>query len=147
MYRGHVTLGLVSDWNEAYTARYDEWAAAMTEDVAFYVSLAREADGPVVELAVGTGRVAVPVTEAIGRRVTGIDASPGMLTQCRARAAAAGVALDLIEADMRTVFKRVAASLQPGGRFAWNALAFDHTILATGVVNSMWWATKNEWLA
>src|SRR5688500_20307230 len=33
---------------------YDEWAAVMTEDVAFYVELAREADGPIVELGVGT---------------------------------------------------------------------------------------------
>ena len=38
----------------------------MTEDVAFYVSLAREADGPIVELAVGNGRVAVPVAQATG---------------------------------------------------------------------------------
>ena len=46
---------------------YEEWSAPMTEDVPFYVELAREADGPVVELAVGSGRVAVPVAQAIGR--------------------------------------------------------------------------------
>ena len=33
----------------------------MTDDVAFYVELAREADGPLVELAVGNGRVAIPL--------------------------------------------------------------------------------------
>ena len=33
----------------------------MTADVPFYVDLARVADGPIVELAVGTGRVAIPV--------------------------------------------------------------------------------------
>ena len=33
-------------WDEAFARRYDEWAADMTEDVAFYVELAREADGP-----------------------------------------------------------------------------------------------------
>ena len=37
---------------------YDLWSEHMVEDVPFYVELAREADGPVVELAVGTGRVA-----------------------------------------------------------------------------------------
>jgi len=36
---------------DAFAPIYDEWAAHMTEDVPFYVSLAREADGPVVELA------------------------------------------------------------------------------------------------
>ena len=30
--------------------------------------------------------------------------------------------------DRRQVFERVAASLRPGGRFAWNAFAFDHHI-------------------
>ena len=64
---------------DAFAAIYDEWSAPMTEDVAFYESLAREVDGPVVELAVGSGRVAVPVAEAIGRAVIGIDASAEML--------------------------------------------------------------------
>ena len=40
---------------------YDAWAADMTADVAHYVSLAREADGPIVELMVGSGRVAIEV--------------------------------------------------------------------------------------
>src|SRR5438876_6458073 len=29
-------------------------------------------------------------------------------------------------ADRRRTFERVAAALRPGGRFAWNAFAFDH---------------------
>ena len=33
-------------------------------------------------------------------------------------------------ADQRRVFERVAASLRPGGRFAWNAFVFDHAIAA-----------------
>ena len=65
---------------------YDDWSAHMTEDVAFYVELARETDGPLVELAVGNGRVAIPVARETGRRVLGIDASPAMLEQARERA-------------------------------------------------------------
>src|SRR5919204_50782 len=64
---------------DAFAPIYDDWASHMTEDVAFYVDLAREADGPVVELAVGNGRVAIPVAQAIGRRVVGVDRSPAML--------------------------------------------------------------------
>jgi hypothetical protein len=33
-------------------------------------------------------------------------------------------------AGRRRAFERVAASLRPGGRFAWNAFAFDHRIAA-----------------
>lgn len=186
-------------WDERFAERYDEWAAAMTEDVPFYVSLAREADGPVVELAVGTGRVAKPVAEAIGRPVVGIDFSPAMLEQARALGADLDLRLgDMREleldepaaliycparallhlptwADRRRVFERVAWALRPGGRFAWNAFAFDHSIavrldgvpqtepvphtvsyavgdnrvdlvLESGATSSLWWATRNEWL-
>jgi ubiquinone/menaquinone biosynthesis C-methylase UbiE len=88
-------------WDEAFANRYDEWAAHMTADVAFYVDLARRADGPLVELAVGNGRVAIPVALATGRPVIGVDTSPAMLEQARAGAADAGVELDLRAADMR----------------------------------------------
>jgi SAM-dependent methyltransferase len=135
--------------------------------------------------------------------VIGIDTSPAMLAQARERAASARVELELHLADMRElrldepaalvycpfrallhlpawadrrrVFERVAASLRPGGRFAWNAFAFDHRIatrldgahqdepvphtvryavgtnrididLEDGARSSLWWATRNEWL-
>lgn len=143
-------------WDEAFSDRYEEWSADMTADVAFYVGLACEADAPLVELAVGNGRVAIPVAQATGQRVVGIDTSPSMLIQARERAAAAGVELDLREADMRDLlldepaaliycpfrallhlptcadrrrtFERVAAALRPDGRLAWNAFVFDHRI-------------------
>jgi SAM-dependent methyltransferase len=138
---------------------YDEWAAHMTEDVPFYVELARAADGPIVELAVGNGRVAIPVAREIGRKVIGIDRSPAMLAQARARAEEAGVELELREQDMRDfeleepaaliycpfrallhlptwrdrrrAFERVAANLRPGGRFVWNVFVFDIEIAAS----------------
>ncbi len=143
-------------WDERFAARYDEWSALMTEDVPFYVALAREAESPLVELAVGNGRVAIPVARETGRPVVGIDSSPSMLEQARERALAAGVELDLREGDMRDLeldepagliycpfrallhlsswadrrrtFERVAASLRSGGRFAWNAFDFDHHV-------------------
>ena len=62
---------------------YDAWAAHMTEDVAHYVSLAREADGPIVELMVGSGRVAIEVVRETGKSVLGIDSSPAMLEVAR----------------------------------------------------------------
>jgi SAM-dependent methyltransferase len=145
-------------WPEQFASRYDEWSAAMTEDVPFYVGLAVDTAGPLVELAVGSGRVAIPVALATGRTVIGVDSSPAMLAQARAAAREAGVTLDLREGDMRDlalaepaglvycpyralfhlptwadrrrVFEGVARSLRPGGRFAWNVFAFDHRIAA-----------------
>jgi SAM-dependent methyltransferase len=186
---------------DAWAPVYDAWAADMTEDVAHYVSLAREADGPIVELMVGTGRVAIEVVRETGKRVLGIDSSPAMLEIADERAA--GLQLELRLGDVRDleleepaaliyvpfrsllhlhgwqqkrrVFERVAASLRPGGRFAFNAFAFSHTVAArldgttqdnNGVVHTLryvpadnrielerddgatirlWWATKSEW--
>jgi SAM-dependent methyltransferase len=190
-------------WDEAFSHRYDEWSAHISADIPFNCRLALEADGNLVELAVGNCRVAIPVARATGRKVVGIDTSPAMLEQARARAEEAGVDLDLRLGDMRDLelgspaaliycparallhlptwadrrrtFERVAACLQPGGRFAWNAFAFDHhvavqidgqpqsdpvphtprydvgdnridLVLDDGATSSLWWATKNEWL-
>src|SRR5213592_2635939 len=144
----------MSSWYDAWADRYAKWSTGVTADVPFYVELARETNGLLVELAVGNGRVAIPVAQATGRRVVGIDSSPAMLEQARVRAAEAGVELELREGDMRDLaldqpaaliycpfrallhlpswadrrrtFECVAASLRPGGRLAWNAFAFDH---------------------
>jgi SAM-dependent methyltransferase len=81
---------------------YDAWSRRVTEDLAFYVGEAVAAGGPIVELGVGTGRIAVPTAEA-GVPVIGVDSSARMLEICRRRAAAAGVAalLDLRLGDFR----------------------------------------------
>jgi SAM-dependent methyltransferase len=86
---------------DAIARIYDPWSVSVTEDVSFYVDEAKRAGGPVVELAVGTGRIAVP-TAAEGIRVIGIDSSPGMLEVCRERGELAGVAelLDLRLGDL-----------------------------------------------
>lgn len=153
---------------DAFAPIYDDWSAHMSADVPFYVELARETEGPLVELAVGSGRVAIPVARETGRAVLGIDSSPAMLAQARERAAKAGVELVLREGDMRDleldepaglvycparslghlptwadrrrVFERVHAALQPGGRFAWNFFVFDPRIAAR---NDGEWAEQN----
>jgi SAM-dependent methyltransferase len=81
---------------------YDPWSRSVTEDVGFYVDQALASGGPVVELAVGTGRIAVPIARA-GVPVIGIDSSPEMLAIAREAGVAAGVAdrLDLRVGDLR----------------------------------------------
>jgi SAM-dependent methyltransferase len=87
---------------DAIAGIYDAWSRSVTEDVSFYVEEARRSGGPVVELGVGTGRIAVPVAQA-GIDVVGIDSSTGMLAVARAAAEQAGVSerLDLRVGDLR----------------------------------------------
>jgi SAM-dependent methyltransferase len=87
---------------DAIAGLYDEWSTSVVEDVGFYVEEALKGAGPVVELGIGTGRIAIP-TAAAGVPLIGVDSSPGMLAVARARAEEAGVAalLDLREGDFR----------------------------------------------
>ncbi|MDQ4129213.1 MAG: class I SAM-dependent methyltransferase [Actinomycetota bacterium] len=67
--------------------------------VAFYAALARETGGPVLEIACGTGRVAIPIARQ-GFAMTGLDVVSGMLE--RARNKSAELPIRWIEGDART---------------------------------------------
>ena len=101
---------------DSIASLYDPWSRSVTEDVDFYVERALASGGPVVELGVGTGRIAIPVARA-GIDVIGVDSSPGMLAVARAAAEEAGVAdrLDLRVGDLREppVSERVPLVLCP----------------------------------
>lgn len=91
---------------------YDQWSEHMTDDVAFYVEESLRVSGPVVELGVGSGRVAIPVAQA-GRAVIGVDASHAMITEGARRAARAGVAdlITWVHGDMRSFVAHPRVSL------------------------------------
>ena len=74
---------------------------SMGGDVEFYRELLGGVNGPVLEPAVGTGRVLVPLLEA-GLRVDGYDLSPDMVTMCRAHCTTRKLAADVEVADMTT---------------------------------------------
>ena len=146
---------MVSDY-DPFAEHYDVWSEGVGDDVPWYVSLARDATEPVLELAVGTGRVAIPIAQETGMRVIGIDSSPAMLAIAGQRAR--GLPVELRQGDMREltfesqfdlvicparsllhlanwrdrrrVFEGVAAALKPGGRFAWNAFVFSPLVAA-----------------
>jgi len=131
---------------------YDPWSRSVVEDVDFYVEEALVSGGPVVELAVGTGRIAVPIAKA-GVRVIGVDESPAMIEGARAYAERENVSplVDLRLGDLRDppVDERVplatvpfrsllhmpdehqklraltaaASVLEPGGRFVFDVFA------------------------
>ncbi len=135
---------------DAISRVYDPWSRSVVEDVPFYVEEARRFGGPVLELGVGTGRIAVPVAAA-GIEVVGVDLSEGMLDVARERAELAGVAVDLrrgdlrdppveetyplvlcpfrsllhmeTERDRRKALRAVARCLAPSGRFVFDVFA------------------------
>jgi SAM-dependent methyltransferase len=81
---------------------YDPWSRSVIEDIGFYVDEALASGGPVVELAAGTGRIAVPIAQA-GIQVIGVDQSEQMLAVARALARERGVEhlVDLRIGDLR----------------------------------------------
>ncbi|MFD6532125.1 class I SAM-dependent DNA methyltransferase [Streptomyces sp. NPDC060184] len=82
---------------ERFADRYDDWFAASTTDstVAFLAALAKEGPpGPLLDMGSGTGRVALPLA-ALGLTVEGIDASPGMTAQLRAKPGGSAVRVTL----------------------------------------------------
>ncbi len=80
---------------------YDARAEGVPGDVDFFLGLARrahEAEQPVLELACGTGRIAIPIARQ-GIQIVGLDQSPAMLA--RAREKSAGLdAVRWVEGDM-----------------------------------------------
>ena len=149
---------------DAIAELYDPCSASVEEDVSFYLEEARRSGGPVVELGVGTGRIAVPLG-ADGIRVIGVDSSRAMLEVCARRAALAGVTLDLRVGDLReppvtervplvicpfrsllhmhtdedrlAVLDSVSRLLPPGGRFVFDVFAPGEQDIA---------ATHDRWL-
>jgi SAM-dependent methyltransferase len=145
---GPATYGdrIADIYDERYSNRDTE------AEVAGLAALA--GTGPVLELGIGTGRVAVPLAQrlALGIEVHGIDASEAMVAKLRARTG--GESIPVAIGDMRTVaapgdgyalvyvvfntffalldqesqvecFAGVAARLGPGGRFLIEAFVPD----------------------
>lgn len=133
-------------WDEATAQRYDEDAAdrfapeVLVPTVDLLAELAE--GGPVLELAVGTGRVAIPLVER-GLAVTGIELSPAMVAELRRKADAQTLPVAVGDMTTTTVdgefslvylvwnsisnlrtqaeqvqcFRNAARHLRPGGRF------------------------------
>lgn len=149
---------------DRFSEIYDVWtdtAAATRANRAFYVDAYLAAEGPVVELGVGDGRIAVQAAVR-GRAITGVDLSSAMLDRCRRRATAAGVMdrLTLLQDDFRSfqleapaalialpyhslghlltlddkreALSRVFTQLRPGGRFI-----FDDFLMTPALIDHM----------
>lgn len=75
----------MSDQHADLPELFDLDYGGFADDLAFYESLAERGDAPVLELGVGTGRVAIPLARA-GFEVWGIDTSEAVLAHARCKA-------------------------------------------------------------
>jgi SAM-dependent methyltransferase len=82
-----------------HPALYDALLPA-TAHVTYYVDLARQASGDVLELACGTGQLTVPIGSA-GLPTVGLDLSAPMLATARQRTATRNVSVEYVRGDMR----------------------------------------------
>jgi SAM-dependent methyltransferase len=127
------------------------------QDLTFYLEVAKEAAGPVLELGCGSGRLLWPLRQA-GVAIEGLDQSPAMLQACRDEGRRRGLSAPLHEADWRhfelgrpfaaillpfnglqhlcsaqdleAFFDRLRAHLQPRGLFALDLHVPQAAILA-----------------
>jgi SAM-dependent methyltransferase len=101
---------------------YDLDLALDPGDLDLYLALAGRTGGPILELATGTGRLAVPLA-AQGHIVTGVDLDPAMLARARARVEATGggavAGLRFVIGDARSV------RLPDAGRYELAFLALN----------------------
>jgi SAM-dependent methyltransferase len=150
-----------SAYGEAIADVYDDWYGDVSDvegTVAAVVALAE--GGPVLELGVGTGRLALPLA-ATGIEVHGIDASPAMVERLRAKPGGAelpvvvgdfagelpqvpgGFAVVLVAFNtflnlvapgaQERCLEEVAATLRPGGAFVIEAFVPGDTDVTSGV--------------
>lgn len=136
-----------SSYGDGFADVYDDWYRGISDVGATVGTLAELADGgPVLELGVGTGRLAIPLAAA-GVEVTGVDASDAMLARLASKDGAGRVTVargdmvddlpagpfalafvayntlfNLVTAErQQECFRAVAARLRPGGRFVVEA--------------------------
>lgn len=105
---------------------YDILFSDLDFDREYYLALGRAAQGPVLDLCCGTGRLLLPLLEA-GVDADGVDLHPAMLALAREKVRASGFASRLEIGDMRdfSLPRRYAAVLIPFNAFAHNLTTDD----------------------
>ena len=148
-------------YGDAFADVYDDWYAGISDVEGTVEAIRRAAEGgPVLEVGIGTGRLALPLRER-GVDVHGVDASAAMVDRLRAKPG--GEAIPVLVADAAEVLPEVpggyavvlaafntffnltapgaqercleliSARLRPGGRFVIEAFVPADNLAASGV--------------
>lgn len=94
-------MGTLLDNYDLFARFYDLFYGGQVDDLPMYRDFALAADGPILELGCGTGRVLVLLAQE-GHALTGLDSSEAMLNVARIKVQAAGVGnqVKLVRGDM-----------------------------------------------
>src|SRR4051794_39698019 len=101
-----------------YDAEYEN-QEMLAQDVPFFLGHLPRKRQAILELAVGTGRAAIPLAQA-GYRVVGVDYADDMLERAREKSNAVGV----VERDLKLVHQD-ALKLDLGETFDWVCIFFN----------------------
>ena len=86
-----------------YDANIYDGLNTFLSDLEFYKKwLPKNVGAKILELCCGTGRLTLPIAKE-GHNISGIDNSPSMLAQAKTKASKAGLKVEFIEADIRTL--------------------------------------------
>jgi SAM-dependent methyltransferase len=98
---GDDTAIELTGWAPHFAALYEALTGDFRGDVPMYLEMGKRHEGPILELACGTGRVAIPLVEA-GHAVVGIDFDAGMIKLAESKAKLLGLHrnISFIEADI-----------------------------------------------
>lgn len=135
---------------------YDLQTQDIIEDIPFFIRQAKKYGDPILEIAVGTGRIAIPLAEE-GFQISGIDVMDSMLEVGINKAAHHNVSVEFIKADcqmfnlkkkfkliifpanslthlhtteaVKKCFLQIQQHLAPGGRFILTFFNPDLSIL------------------
>jgi SAM-dependent methyltransferase len=105
---------------------YDLLLGDLSYDVEFYLRLAREAKGPILDVACGTGRLLFHCLRA-GCDVEGLDLHHGMLSRLRSKAQELGRTINAYQSDMArfALPRRYALIMIPFNSFGHNVTQAD----------------------
>jgi SAM-dependent methyltransferase len=147
-----------STYGDRIASIYDEWHPVEEDaEQAAEVLAGLAGDGPALELAIGTGRIAIPLA-ARGVSIHGIDASAAMVAKLRQKPGSADIPIELgdfadvdVGGRFRLIFvvfntffvlltqedqvrcvRNVAAHLEPGGAFVIEAFVPNPTMYSAG---------------
>ena len=86
-----------------YDANIYDGLNTFLSDLQFYKKwLPKDKDAKILELCCGTGRLTLPIAKD-GYNICGVDYTPSMLEQAKLKASEAGLGINFIEADVRTL--------------------------------------------
>ncbi len=93
-----------------------DWTEQSTDDIPFFVDLVRQAEGPILELGAGTGRITVPVAE-LGKPVTALDVSESMLSRAKGKVTSQSITFQIGDFRALSLDRKFGLILAPGRVF------------------------------